>query len=124
MILLPNRSPTSILADYCDKRDAISRYMFAALIANSDAVKSAIRREIRRVADVIVDEDTIEPTLREDLLNRETLEAPKPNSAAKRVARNSERSIVKEREPNQPAAKPNPSHAPRTDAPAPPAAAA
>ncbi|MBN8598330.1 MAG: hypothetical protein J0L78_11715 [Planctomycetes bacterium] len=36
----------SALADYCEKRDAISRYMFAALITNSDAVKSAIRREV------------------------------------------------------------------------------
>jgi len=29
--------------------------MFAALITNSDAVKSAIRREVRRVADVVLD---------------------------------------------------------------------
>jgi hypothetical protein len=88
----------SALADYCDKRDAISRSMFAALITNSDAVKSAIRREVRRVADVIVDEDTIERILPEDVIKSETLEGPEADSAAKRVARNSERSIVKERE--------------------------
>jgi len=72
--------------------------MFAALIMNSDAVKSAIRREVRRVADVIIDEDTIEKILREEVVKRETLEGPEADSAAKRVARNSERSIVKERE--------------------------
>ncbi|MGH7242754.1 MAG: type I restriction enzyme HsdR N-terminal domain-containing protein [Phycisphaerales bacterium] len=88
----------SALADYCDKKDATSRYMFAALITNSDAVKSAIRREVRRVADVIIDEDTIEKILRDDVIKRETLEGPEADSAAKRVARNSDRSIVKERE--------------------------
>jgi len=41
--------------------------MFAALITNSDAVKNAIRREVRRVADVIIDEDTIEKILREEV---------------------------------------------------------
>jgi hypothetical protein len=45
-----------------------------------------------------VDQDTIERILREDVIKRETLEGPEADSAAKRVARNSERSIVKERE--------------------------
>lgn len=80
-----------------------------------------ICREVRRVADVIVDEDT--SILREDVLKRETLEGPEADSAAKRVARNSERSIVKEREADQPPSKPNPSPAPKTEAPATPTAA-
>lgn len=92
--------------------------MFAALIVNSDAVKSAIRREVRRVADVIVDEDTIEKMLREEVVKRETLEGPEADSAAKRVARNSERSIVKERE-----AKEEAGAAKAADSPAPVAAA-
>lgn len=80
-------------------------------------------RSAAKSADVIVDEDTIERILREDVLKRETLEGPEADSAAKRVARNSERSIVKERESVQPAAKPNPSPAPKTEAPAAPTAA-
>jgi len=92
--------------------------MFAALITNSDAVKSAIRREVRRVADVIIDEDTIEKILREEVVKRETLEGPEADSAAKRVARNSERSIVKERE-----AKDEPEATKPAAAPAPVAAA-
>lgn len=42
---------------------------------------------------VIVDEDTIERIVREDVINRETLEGPEADSAAKRVARNSERRL-------------------------------
>lgn len=55
--------------------------------------------------------DRSERIVSEDVLKRETLEGSEADSAAKRVTRNSERSIVKEREADQPvplAAPPSP----------------
>ena len=40
--------------------------------------------------------------MREDVLERDTLKGAEAEAAAKRVARNSERSIVKERVPEEP----------------------
>ncbi len=42
-----------------DKQDATSRYTLAALILNNESVIGVIRRELRRVVDVLVDEKQI-----------------------------------------------------------------
>lgn len=86
------------LAEYRDRKDATSRYMLAAIILNSDAVASAIRREVRRVSDLLVDEETILKMLRDEVIKRDALEGDQAESAARRFHRNSEKSIRKSTE--------------------------
>jgi hypothetical protein len=85
----------SALAEYRDRQDAASRFMLAAIVLYSDAVQSTIRREVRRVSDILVDAEVIEKMLREEVIKRETIEGEQAQAAARRVAKSSERSIRK-----------------------------
>ncbi len=77
----------SAMVEYRDKKDATSRYMLAAILLKSEAVQSAIRREIRRVSDISVGEDVIDKMLREEVIKRETIEGEHADTAMRRVAR-------------------------------------
>jgi predicted type IV restriction endonuclease len=85
----------SALAEYRDRKDATSRFMLAAIILNSDPVQSAIRREIRRVSEHLVDEETIVKMLREEVIKRETIEGPDAETAVRKVMRSAEKRIAK-----------------------------
>jgi hypothetical protein len=76
-----------------DRQDASSRYMIAALLLNNDAVISTIRRELRRVVDVGVDEEVILAVLRDEVIKRETLEGPAADQAARRVSKRADRAL-------------------------------
>jgi hypothetical protein len=94
----------SALAEYTDRKEATSRSMLAALILGSDAVKTALRREIRRVSDLLVEPAEIERILREEVLKRDATEGPDADAAARRVTRAADRSISKQpRKPAKPA---------------------
>jgi hypothetical protein len=93
----------SALADYRDRKEATSRYMFAAVILGSDPVLSAIRREIQRVSEVRVEPDVIEKMLREDVLKRDCIEGPEAEAAMRRVGRSAEKPIRERREKPEPA---------------------
>jgi predicted type IV restriction endonuclease len=80
-----------------DRKDATSRYVLSALILNNDSVLNAIRRELRRVVEVNVDEADIAHVLRDQVIKRDVLEGPEAEAATRRVLRRSERSIVKPR---------------------------
>src|SRR6202000_2416504 len=73
--------------------DASSRYMVAALLLNNDAIISTIRRELKRVVDVAVDEEVILGVLRGEVIKRETLEGPAADQAVKRVTRREDRPL-------------------------------
>jgi hypothetical protein len=75
----------SALTDYRDRKDATSRFMLAAIILNSDSVISAIRREIRRVSEITVDEELIDKMLRDEVIKRETIEGDHADTAARRI---------------------------------------
>lgn len=77
----------SALADYRDRKDATSRFMLAAILTSSETVMSAIRREVRRVSEILVDEETVLKMLRDEVIKRETLEGPQAEQAARRLAR-------------------------------------
>jgi predicted type IV restriction endonuclease len=85
----------SALAEYRDRKDATSRFMLAAVILQSESVKSAMRREIRKVSEILVEEDVIDKMLRDEVLKRETIEGPEAETAARRVLRCAERSSRK-----------------------------
>lgn len=80
-----------------DRKDATSRYVLSALILNNDSVLNAIRRELRRVVEVNVDEQDIANVLRDQVIKRDALEGPEAEEAVRRVNRRSERSIVRQR---------------------------
>jgi len=76
-----------------DRQDASSRYMIAALLLNNDAILSTIRRELRRVVDVGVEESVILGVLRDEVIKRETLEGPAADHAARRVSKRADRAL-------------------------------
>ena len=68
-----------------DHQDATSRYLLAALLVENDSVVSAVRRELRRLVDVLVDEESIIKVLRAEVIKRDTLEGPEAEAALKKV---------------------------------------
>jgi hypothetical protein len=88
----------SALADFRDRKDATSRFMLAAIVLHSDSVTSAIRREVRRVSEHMVDEEVIGKILREEVIKRDVTEGPEAEAATRRVARSAEKKIVKSSE--------------------------
>ncbi len=70
-----------------DRQDATSRYLLGALILNNDNVIGAIRRELRRVVDVLVDDEEILKVLRSEVIKRETMDGPEAEVAVKRINR-------------------------------------
>jgi hypothetical protein len=98
----------SALADYRDRKDATSRYMFAAVILNSDPVLSAIRREIRRVSEVQVAPEVIERMLREEVIKRDCIEGAEAETAMRRVGRSAEKQIRERKRESQTPAAPEP----------------
>lgn len=70
-----------------DHQDATSRFLLSALIVENDSVVAAIRRELRRVVDVLVDDEVIVRVLREEVIKRDNLEGPEAESAIKRCCR-------------------------------------
>lgn len=75
------------LENYRTLKDATSRFMIAAILTRSDAVLSAIRKEVRRVSDVLVDKGVIEKVLQAEVIKRDLLEGSQATDAAKRFTR-------------------------------------
>ncbi len=79
--------------DLRDRQDASSRFMLAALLLNNESVMGSIRRELRRVVDVLVDDEVILKVLREEVIKRDALEGPAAEAALKRVMRKGDRPL-------------------------------
>jgi len=76
-----------------DRQDATSRYTLAALLVRNDSVVSCIRRELRRVVDVLVSDEEIIKVLRDAVIKRDTLEGPEAESAARTVNRSETKTL-------------------------------
>lgn len=81
------------LAEYRDKKDATSRFLLAAILTRSESVVSAVRREVRRISGLIVEQEVIERILRDEVIKRECLEGDQAHSAGKRFNRGSDKSL-------------------------------
>jgi hypothetical protein len=68
-----------------DKQDATSRYLLSALLLHNSSVVGAIRRELRRVVDVLIDDTAILKVLRDEVVKRDTTEGPDAEAAIRRV---------------------------------------
>ena len=76
-----------------DQQDATNRFMVAALVLHNDNVLAAVRRELRRIVGVLVDEEAIARVLRDEVIKRDTLEGADAERAARRVNRLESRAI-------------------------------
>ena len=83
------------LTDYRDRQDATNRFLVAAIVLNSDSVLSSLRREVRRVTDILVEKETIQKVLREQVIKRDTLEGDQAQAATRRFSRRSERTLYR-----------------------------
>lgn len=93
-----------------DHQDATSRYILAALLVENGAVISTLRRELRRLVDVLVDEDDIVKALRSEVIKRDTLEGPEAEAAARRVAKLEDKPLrAAKQQANADSPKPEPS---------------
>lgn len=99
------------LKEFRDKKDATSRFMLAAILLNCEAVQSTIRREVRRVSDILVDASTIDKVLREQVIKREAIEGDQANEAKQRYCRTVSRETKKRRAPSAG----EPTQAPKAD---------
>jgi hypothetical protein len=97
------------LGEFHAQRQAISRYMLAALVA-SDPVVDTIRRELRRMHEGIkITNEQIVAVLQQEVLKRETIDGDKAVDARKVVARalrKNNAAATPKRMPPDPASKP------------------
>jgi len=73
--------------DLRDKQDATNRFLLAAVILYNDSVISVIRRELRRIVDIMVSEEDILKVLEGEVIKRDVLEGPAAEVAVARVRR-------------------------------------
>jgi hypothetical protein len=73
--------------DLRDRQDATSRFLVAALLIGNENVIATIRRELRRIVDILVPDEDIVRVLRDEIIKRDALEGPPAEQAAGRVRR-------------------------------------
>jgi len=86
-----------VITDFRLRKDATNRFVIAALLLNSHDVQNVLRREVRRVSDVLVEREAIVQVLRDEVIKREALEGEPATEAHRRVTRACDRAIVASR---------------------------
>lgn len=84
------------MSEYRERKDATSRFAIAAILLNSDDILKLLRREIRRVSGVMIEQDAITQVLRDEVIKREALEGDRADHAQRKVSRRSDRSLRNE----------------------------
>ncbi len=85
----------SMLGDFHEQKQALSRFFVGAMVL-TDTILDVVRRELRRLSpDVRIETDQIRNVLVQEVLKREVLEGPKFEEARKRIAKTSNRPLVK-----------------------------
>lgn len=87
-----------------DRLAATSRFLLAALLLNNEDVLSVIRRELRKIVDLKVDDEDILPVLEAQVIKRDCLEGPEAETARSRVNRSHARAVKAKADPESPAA--------------------
>jgi predicted type IV restriction endonuclease len=75
---------------YHDHLQATNKFYLAAIVL-SDPVLESVRRELRRVSDVLVDLSELRQALASDVLKREVTEGDKADAAKKKVLRSADK---------------------------------
>ena len=81
------------LTQFRDRQEATNRYVLAALLVGSDAMLTTLRREVRRISGMLIDQEEIARVLREQVIKRDVLEGEPAADAARRATRASERPL-------------------------------
>jgi hypothetical protein len=77
----------SLLADFLQQRQALSRFCVGAVVL-SEPVMSAIRRELKRLSpDVRIELEDIQTVLRDEVIKREVLEGDRAVDAKKKISK-------------------------------------
>lgn len=77
------------IQEFTARKDATSRFMLAALLVNDDEVIALIRRQLRRLTELLVPPETIVDVLRNEVIKREALEGDQATDAGRLVHRKS-----------------------------------
>lgn len=75
------------ISEFTEKQDATSRFLLAALLTSDEDVLNVIRREIRKVTDILVPIETIADVLKTEVVKREALEGDDAANASRAVTR-------------------------------------
>lgn len=75
------------VAEFAEKQEAVSRYLLAAILTSDDDVLNALRREIRKITEILVPIETLADVLRNEVVKREALEGDQAASALRVVNR-------------------------------------
>lgn len=75
------------IQEFTERKDATSRFLLASLLVNDDDVIAAIRRELRKVTDMLVAPETIVQVLRQEVIKREALEGDEAAEAERLIRR-------------------------------------
>lgn len=78
-----------------DRQEATSKYLIAALLVGNESIMQALRRELRRVVDVGVDEADVLRVLRDEVIKRDSLEGPLAEKASAKVGRKETQALRK-----------------------------
>ncbi len=68
-----------------DRINATSRHLLAALLIGNDEVLQVLRRELRRIVDVKVEQEHILPVLEQQVIKRDCLDGPEAQAALQKV---------------------------------------
>ncbi|MEQ1891878.1 MAG: hypothetical protein ABL998_04985 [Planctomycetota bacterium] len=90
-------------AEFHSRQEATNRFLLAAILLSEDVLKT-VRREVRRVTDLLVDQEDVARVLREQVIKRETMEGDQAQAASRQVSRRSERSMRSSSEVEAPTA--------------------
>jgi predicted type IV restriction endonuclease len=92
---------------YHDHLQATNKFYLAAIVL-SEPVLESVRRELRRVSDVLVDLDEIKAALVAEVLKREVTEGEKADAARKKVQRAADKSLRAKKAAPEPPRAPQP----------------
>ena len=73
------------VTEFTEKQSATSKFLIAAVLVNDADVLNCIRRELRRITDIMVEPQVIAEVLRKEVIKRETLEGEDSDSAVRMV---------------------------------------
>lgn len=73
--------------EFAERQNATSRFLIASILVNDQDVLGVIRRELRKVTDMLVEPEVIAQVLRLEVIKREALEGQEALDAEKLVLR-------------------------------------
>ncbi len=98
----------SVLGEYRDQKQALSRFSVAAVI-QSEPVVAVIRRELRRLSpDIRIEAEEVEAVIANEVLKRDVLEGEQATEAKRKLARAANKLLRESKIPAPAAPKPLP----------------